>query len=1075
MNTAPKITVSLFLCIALCSTSFAQVVEIPDLNLRNAVRGALNLPAGIPIAQAHMGQLKKLDVTEANLTNLTGLEHAVHLSELKIGHNPQFSDLIPIAKLTEINYLDAGRCNIFDITPLGRLKNLTFLQLNRNYITDLSPLANLTQLTVLRVEDNQITDLTPLANLTQLTRLQAERNQITDIAPLANLTQLTILYLQHNQIADVSPLAGLHALERLEIERNLITDYSPIDGLSLTHFVYDQFCEMPPLPLEPRLENRNYPSIIARWGPNIFNRPDSSRTENTARHDLWFEARHFGLTFKETSNGLKMAGDLDGAVLSRDEHLALNPNMVLIVSIRMQSYPRNEYPDDWPHWIRDANGDIVSPERPEVGLVNFTHPDVQDIIVQQAIAVSKCGIYDGIFFDHWREDIALYGYVTNEAEQRARINILRRIRDATRPNFLIMGNVNIGIIPRTGPYMNGGFMETVVPADRDTVDADRELNKVERTLLWLENNLREPRINALQGRTIPTEPADSPANLRWMRAFTALHLTHSDGYILFLPSAEPGHYWRDLWDADLGRPVGAKAQLYDEEVPGLYIREFTNGWAVYNHSGEAQEITLPEEVISIESGQTNTAHELSNIDGEIYLKQTVLTDTLIAEPIDVVPGAVLHLDASNNRGTRTRWFNLGTAGGRLGSSDRHDRRLRVEEGEIEIPSIGFSGRRKYYTATAPSQTFGGPVDTNPQLYLGDWTLEFLCKRNGNLFNVEHQFAGFQNNPKEGFQGIRLRLLIDGRELELIIHADGFRQPTRALNILLEENVWTWVTVVSINGESIIAYQDGVQVSRHPGVHFDANLPLDDISIGSNSYEERHRNFNGSFSIVRVYDRALSPDEVLQNIGATVIPITNPADVNGDGAVNILDLVAVAQGFGKDGLQGDVNGDGVVNVFDLVFVAGAIGAGGAAPSAYSLDPSIISAADVERWLAQAQGLGAGDADLQRGIRFLEGLLAALTPKETTLLPNYPNPFNPETWIPYRLAREAEVAITIYDTKGTLVRRLALGYQAAGHYAARGKAAYWDGRNEKGEAVASGIYIYQFRAGDYAASRRMVIVK
>ena len=197
-------------------------------------------------------------------------------------------------------------------------------------------------------------------------------------------------------------------------------------------------------------------------------------------------------------------------------------------------------------------------------------------------------------------------------------------------------------------------------------------------------------------------------------------------------------------------------------------------------------------------------------------------------------------------------------------------------------------------------------------------------------------------------------------------------------------------------------------------------------------------------------------------------------------MNILDLTLVAQGFGTDSLEGDVNGDGVVNVFDLVQVAGALGGGGAAPSAYSLDPSIISAADVERWLAQAQVLGVGDANFQQGIHFgkdglLEQLLAALTPKETMLLPNYPNPFNPETWIPYRLAREAEVAITIYDTKGTLLRRLALGDQAAGYYAERGKAAYWDGRNEGGEAVASGIYIYQFRAGDYAASRRMVIVK
>ena len=109
----------------------------------------------------------------------------------------------------------------------------------------------------------------------------------------------------------------------------------------------------------------------------------------------------------------------------------------------------------------------------------------------------------------------------------------------------------------------------------------------------------------------------------------------------------------------------------------------------------------------------------------------------------------------------------------------------------------------------------------------------------------------------------------------------------------------------------------------------------------------------------------------------------------------------------------------------------------------------------------------DDMVRTGIRFLEQLLAALTPDETALLPNYPNPFNPETWIPYHLAQGAEVEIAIYDMKGVLVRRLALGYRAAGYYADRDRAAYWDGRNEDGESVASGIYVYRLRAGDYAA--------
>ena len=224
----------------------------------------------------------------------------------------------------------------------------------------------------------------------------------------------------------------------------------------------------------------------------------------------------------------------------------------------------------------------------------------------------------------------------------------------------------------------------------------------------MDTNLREPQINALEGSAIPSQPPDSPDNLRWVRVITTLSLANSDGYITFIVRHSSGGLWSDgvwydFWDADLGTPVGQKSQLYDPNISGLYIREFTNGWAVYNHSGSVQNIRLPELAAGVASGLEGTTHTLPDVDGEIYLRM---------------------------------------------------------------------------------------------------------------------------KPK------------------------------------------------------------------------------------------------------------------------------NPADVNGDGVVNILDLTLVAQGFGKDGLQGDVNGDGVVNVFDLVQVAGALGGGGAAPSVYSLDASIISAADVERWLAQA---------------------------------------------------------------------------------------------------------------------------
>ena len=823
MNFRQKITLPLLLYIATYSTAFPQVVEIPDPNLRRAVSEALNLPAGAPITQEDMNRLTHLDMRERGIGILTGLEFATNLNYLLIAGNPTI-DLSPIATLKQLEHLHVWAIPRLDITLLS----------------------NLTNLRGLTIAACDIVDISPLAQLTQLTGLNLSHNRIINIAPLARLTHLVELGLSDNRIADVTALSGLSSLESLDIQDNQITDHSPLDALTLSHFIYDQTCEMQPLPLEPRLENRNYPSIFARWSgfgwPPVSNRPDLSDAENLALHDLRFSVRVFGLHLLKGYNEFTISGEVDKAIRQRDELLSLNPNKIHLFTLDVREAPLWWFPKDWPGWIRDEHGDVFiewhqgQPED-DHGIMDFTHPTVQDIVVQQAIAVSKCGLYDGVMFDGWNENLcrlcardatSFRHFRSLEEELRALAIIAQRIHAETRSDFLIMGNTNEVMIPRTGPYLNGGFMETVVPHNDTGAVLEERLNEVEDSLLWLEQNLREPRINALEGWFVPTEPPDSPTNLRWMRALTTLSLTHSDGYVGFVGHSTStfGSYWYDFWDADLGRPVGAKAQLYDEEIQGLYIREFTNGWTVYNHSGEAQIITLPKEVQGVASGLVNTEHALPNLDGEMY--------------------------------------------------------LRVK-------------------------------------------------------------------PK------------------------------------------------------------------------------------------------------------------------------NPADVNGDGVVNILDLTLVAQGFGSNEAGSDVNGDGVVNVFDLVQVAGAIGGGGAAPSAYSPELSIISAADVERWLAQAQGLGVGDANFQRGIRFLEGLLAALTPKETTLLPNYPNPFNPETWIPYRLAQEAEVAIMIYDTKETQVRRLALGNQAAGYYAERGKAAYWDGRNEDGEVVASGIYIYQFRAGDYAASRRMVIVK
>lgn len=217
-------------------------------------------------------------------------------------------------------------------------------------------------------------------------------------------------------------------------------------------------------------------------------------------------------------------------------------------------------------------------------------------------------------------------------------------------------------------------------------------------------------------------------------------------------------------------------------------------------------------------------------------------------------------------------------------------------------------------------------------------------------------------------------------------------------------------------------------------------------------------------------------QVLNSAIAEGCATFNIKDVNKDCVINIQDLVHVATNFGRGGENAaDVNGDGKVDIIDLVLVAGAFGDTAAAPAVYAGPQETLSASNVQHWLSAAHKVNLTDSTFQRGVLMLEQLLIVLTPKDTALLPNYPNPFNPETWIPYQLEKSAEVTISIYSADGTLIRTLALGYQSAGIYRSRDRAAYWDGRNEVGESVASGVYFYTLSAGEFKATRKMLVIK
>lgn len=209
------------------------------------------------------------------------------------------------------------------------------------------------------------------------------------------------------------------------------------------------------------------------------------------------------------------------------------------------------------------------------------------------------------------------------------------------------------------------------------------------------------------------------------------------------------------------------------------------------------------------------------------------------------------------------------------------------------------------------------------------------------------------------------------------------------------------------------------------------------------------------------------------------PTYPPYDVNEDGIVNVLDVFMVASAFGHvnpENPRVDVNGDGVVDKHDLIIVAQHLDeetTPQAAPSAFV--NTSITVAMVQHALDILNAANDGSPAWQHAITKLEQLLDTFIPEKNRLLPNYPNPFNPETWIPYQLSKSADVVLRIYAADGKLVRKLAFGQQPAGIYQEKNRAAYWDGRNAVGEPVANGVYFYTLSADSFTATRKMLIRK
>ena len=677
------------------NTSAEDWLPDPNLRMavRAVLREKIDLPDDTPLKKEHLRLLTYLDVPEGSeVNNLTGLEHAVSLEQFNADDN-QIEDLQPLTSLINLRSLSLHKNRISDISPLANLTNLEDLYLSENYISDIAPLEKLTHLKVLRlhfggnqvsnllpiadlveleqlsltanrVSDispleklthlkvlhlgiNQINNITPLSNLTELVDLHLNDNKIVDISALENLTNLVQVRLQSNPIRDLTPLLNLSALRYLNIEGILIEDITPFLDLNLIEFRYDILCksiEFSIVPIEERISTRTFPSVFQAVGPIwIEGIPLWDRytdTELVPFHDLLLAGLiHYGdLHFEKSTLGADLILMENVPQKFHAYYHARNPNFVSLYWWEFISWKPGGalFPDESKYWMTDREGNRVNLDNHSY--LNIVDTEVQEILIKQGVSIASCGLFDGFMIDNFgggpgriisiddRDSLK----ASSEEIEAAVIHIFSEIRARVPDDFIIIVNAGANKMESLSELINGAFMEFVrVPGRYYNY---KDLSRLENTLRWNEANLRHPQVNGVEGFGLETEHPNSQNNQKWMRVFTTLTLTHSDGYVLYnIGNAYTGegagkeHAWYDFWDAPLGRPVGGtetKAQLYNNQE-GLFIREFTKGWAVYNRSGQAQKITLPMKTTGVESEVTGVEHTIPDLDGEMYLKVNV--------------------------------------------------------------------------------------------------------------------------------------------------------------------------------------------------------------------------------------------------------------------------------------------------------------------------------------------------------------------------------------------------------------------------------------------------------------------
>ena len=947
--------------------------------------------------------------------------------------NKPKNDLITPSELATLTRLAERNANISNLTGLESATNLTTLDLDENNITDISPVVGLTNLTWLLLGSNNISDISVLAGLTNLTGLSLYNNNISDISTVTELTNLTKLWLGGNNISNLSPLVantGLGEGDIIDVRRNPLS-YTSIH----THI--------------PTLQSRG---VTVEFNTRKVERPLKISGDNqqgtvgaVLTNPFVVEVRDRNgtafagvpVTFAVTAGG----GTLSVTHTPTDANGRAESTLTLGVNLGTNTVSVSAAGIDQPaifNAVVEAAIDIPDPNLRAAVLTTLNKPK-NDLITPSELAT-----------------------LTRLAERNANISNLTGLESATNLTTLNLDENNItdispvvGLTNLTKLWFGANSISDISPlvantglGSGDTVDVRG--NPLNYASIYIH-------IPELQSRGVTME-FDTRKVQRLLK-ISGDNQRGAPGAVL------PQSFVVEVWDQNgevfAGVPVrftitegdGAlsiTSTMTDEKGRAESTLTLGLKTAITTVEGTVEGISEP---VTFNAGSHEFRLAVPVGISLIHVPLKVTAVDGVAKPITTIAalydalGGAASVNYLITYDPQTQgWLSY------FGVSDKDtaaDKGLTDDTGIIagmKTPvSLRLSGDP---LGTAGSST----ITLNPGLNLVGIPL-----RDSRIVRVSDLFA------LEGIGGnVAVVIVSDNGGFKAIAQAgdDGDLPVTGGQSFILTAQS---AATVAISGEGwsnvsgtaaaplvrnadLYSLQVGIQVTdTTPVLALRGAIVAPDHNHRWGILPSHLRPGSGTGFRVKVQNLSTPITDQQSTTGRAVSRERRSAFPTVTGAEEVDYRLTVV----------DIETGRAAKIGDILEI-----------SSQSTHPFVG---------VEPLGYTVTVEDVKRGWIQLPALVAYEIPKETELLANYPNPFNPETWIPYRLAEDAFVTLTIYDTAGRVVRTLDVGHRIASAYENRSKAIYWDGRNALGEEGASGVYFYHLSAGDYSATRRMVILK